>query len=204
MLTHLEVEDRTAPAAWDNPGRGDTRHPSRRPCCAARPGADGLGRARCRAGREGAADRRARSARRPERPLAPPASPAAADAVWPALGKARSRPVQPGSGRPRTGNRRGRSRTGEGRSGAAPGPFGEAARRPRAAARAPAAGRDRHRAGRHRLSMLRRGDACDRRRSLAAARRHPGAIPGDRHAAAESTPAAPARRRWCRHRRRRG
>ena len=106
MLTHLEVEDRTAPATWDNSGRDDARHPSRRRCCAARPGADGLGRARCRAGREGAAGRRARSARRPERPVAPPASPAAADAVRPALGKARSRPVQSGSGRSRTGGRR--------------------------------------------------------------------------------------------------
>ena len=98
MLTHLEVEDRTALATWDNPGRDHARHPSRRCCCVARAGADGMGGARRRAGREWQADRRARSACRPERPIAPPASPAAADAVRPALGKARSRPVQPGSG----------------------------------------------------------------------------------------------------------
>ena len=98
-LTHLEVEDRTASAAWDNAGRDDARHPARRHCRAARRGADGLGRARCRAGREWAV-------RRPERPIAPPASPAAADAVRSALGKARSRPVQPGPGRSRTGGRR--------------------------------------------------------------------------------------------------
>jgi hypothetical protein len=42
MLTHLEVEDRTAPATWDNPGRDHARHPSRRCCCAARAGADGM------------------------------------------------------------------------------------------------------------------------------------------------------------------
>ena len=32
MLTHLEVEDRLAPATWDNPGPNHARHPSRR-CC---------------------------------------------------------------------------------------------------------------------------------------------------------------------------
>ena len=95
---------------WDNRGMTDTRRPSRRCCCAARDGAEGLGRAGRRAGREGAAGRRARSARRPERPIAPPAPPAAADAVRPALGKARSRPAQAGAGGSRTGGGRGRGR----------------------------------------------------------------------------------------------
>src|SRR5512133_3277516 len=88
MLTHLAVEDRTAPATWDNPGRDHAGHPSRRCCCPARAGADGMGGTRRRAGREWQADRRARPACRPERPIAAPASPAAADAVRPALGKA--------------------------------------------------------------------------------------------------------------------
>jgi len=185
MLTHLEVEDRTAPATWDNPGRDHARHPSRRCCCVARAGADGMGGARRRAGREWQADRRARSACRPERPIAPPASPAAADAVRPALGKARSRPVQPGAGRSRTGNCRERGRTGEGRSGAAQSPLGQAPLWPRPPARPPAAGRDRHRAERHHLPVLRRRDACNRRGLLAAPRPHSGAIPGDRHAPPE-------------------
>ena len=87
MLTHLEVEDRTAPATCDNPAHDHTRHPSRGCCCAARAGADRMGGGRRRAGREWETDRRARSACRSERPIAPPASPVAADAVRPALEK---------------------------------------------------------------------------------------------------------------------
>src|SRR6201982_3780303 len=103
MLTHLAVEDRTAPATWDNPGCDHAQHPSRRRGWTARAGADGMGGARRRAGPEWAADRGARPACRPERPIAPPASSAAADAVRPAFGKARSRPVQLALGRSRTG-----------------------------------------------------------------------------------------------------
>src|ERR1700755_2451310 len=88
MLTHLAVEGRTAPATWDNPGCDHAQHPSRRCCCPARAGADGLGGARRRAGQEWAADRGARPACRLERPIAPAASSAAADAVRSALGKA--------------------------------------------------------------------------------------------------------------------
>src|SRR5437764_7688114 len=57
---------------------------------------------------------------------------------------------------------------------------GKATRRARCTAGAPTAGRDRCRSGSYRLPVLRRRDACDRRGLLAAARRHSGAIPGDR------------------------
>ena len=41
-------------------------------------------------------------------------------------------------------------------------------------------------AGRHELPVLPEADACDRRRNFRAARRDPGAIPGDRHAPAQA------------------
>lgn len=66
---------------------------------------------------------------------------------------------------------------------ASPGASGKLLALPtRRVSRAPAAGRGRRRAGRHRLPLLRQRDACDRRGSLAAARRRPGSTPSRRNA----------------------